>query len=80
MEYKILNVAQEDDTIKTTVEMTLSDRIETVDIAHFRPQSVTDINQNIVDRLLTEQSKIDAVKIASSISSEIAIGETITIR
>ena len=79
MEYKIIGVRQQEDTITTTVEMTLSTGIETVDVSHFRPKSLEEINQNIQDRLLTEQSKIDAVKTVSNLTTAIPLGETVTI-
>jgi len=79
MTYKILSVSQIQDTITTTVEITLSTGVETIDIIHFRPSSVEEINQNVQNRLLSEQSKIDAIKTVSNLITTIPVGETVTV-
>jgi hypothetical protein len=79
MEYIITNVQQNEDLITTTVEMTLSTGVKTIDIIHFRPGSVEEINQSICNRIITEQSKIDAIKTAMDLTTMIPIGEAIII-
>jgi len=79
MTYKILSVSQIQDTIITAVEITLSTSVETIDIIHFRPSSVEEINQNVQNRLLSEQSKIDAIKTVSNLITTIPIGQTLTV-
>jgi hypothetical protein len=79
MEYIITNVQQNEDLITTTVEMTLSTGVKTIDIIHFRPGSVEEINQSICNRIITEQSKIDAIKTATDLTTMIPIGEAIII-
>lgn len=79
MEYKIINVEQNEDTLTTTVEMTLSTGTRTIDIVHFRPGSVEDIDQSIKNRVLSEQSKIDAINTVTSLTPIIPVGETIII-
>ena len=80
MEYKIISVEKSNESLITTVLMTLSNGTNiTVDIAHFRPKDISEINQNIVDRLLTEQSKLDVVQTLESLSSEIVLGEVVVI-
>lgn len=79
MEYKIINVEQNEDTLTTTVEMTLSTGTRTIDIVHFRPGSVEDIDQSIKNRVMSEQSKIDAINTVTSLTIAIPVGETIII-
>ena len=79
MTYKILSVSQIQDTIITAVEITLSTSVETIDIIHFRPSSVEEINQNVQNRLLSEQSKIDAITTVSNLITTILVGETVTV-
>jgi|APCry1669189883_1035261.scaffolds.fasta_scaffold09088_2 hypothetical protein len=79
MQYKILSVTQVDDGINTTVEMTLSNTTIVVDVAHFRPQSQEEIAQNITNRMITEQSKIDSAAILANLIPQIPIGQTLTV-
>lgn len=79
MKYTIVNVKQYEDTLTTIVEASLSTGTVKIEISHFRPLSVEDINQNIQNRLLSEQSKIDAVEVISYIAPMIPIGETVII-
>ena len=77
MTYKIIKVSQIEDTITTTVELHLDTQIMTVDIFHFRPQSNEEIDQNIKDRAISEQAKLDALTELSTVIPTIAIGETV---
>ena len=77
MTYKIIKVSQIEDTITTTVELHLDTQIMTVDIFHFRPQSNEEIDQNIKDRSISEQAKLDALTELSTVIPTIAIGETV---
>lgn len=77
MTYKIIKVSQIEDTITTTVELHLDTQIMTVDIFHFRPHSNEEIDQNIKDRAISEQAKLDALIEVSTVIPTIAIGETV---
>jgi hypothetical protein len=77
MTYKILSVSRIDDTIKTTVEFQLNTQMMLVDVDHFRPVSTEEIDQNIRNRAMSEQSKIDSITGVMTLLPTITIGETI---
>jgi hypothetical protein len=80
MQYKITHLTQQDDSILTEVDITLeSGDIITVSIAHFRPQSAEEIDNNIKNRAISEQAKISATQACSDLINTIKIGTTITI-
>ena len=78
MTYKITSVSQNDDTITTFVEFQLNSTQLNVSIPHFRPVSVNQIIDNIVNRGLSEQTRLDAIASCSSLLSLIPINETVT--
>lgn len=79
MEYIINSTSQENEVIITNVTMTLdSGSIITLDIPHFLPKSFDEINQNIINRSITEQIKLDSVNNLSNIMSQIPLNQTIT--
>jgi hypothetical protein len=67
MAYTLISATQNEDTITTTVDIELSTGTSRIEIAHFRPDSIEVIHNNILDRILSEQSKIDAYKNCQSI-------------
>lgn len=80
MQYKILGIGQSEDTIITNVELTLDNgNIFTTDIAHFRPQSAEEIDNNIKNRLTSEQSKVSSIQACKELISTIVVGNTIII-
>jgi len=80
MQYKIIHLTQQDDSILTEVDITLtSGDIITVNISHFRPQDAEEISNNIKNRVISEQAKISAIQACSDLINTIEIGTTITI-
>ena len=78
MEYKILNVIHQEDTITTTVEFQLiSDKL-TVNIPHYKPTSIEQITDNIINRGLSEQAKIDAFNACTSLLPLIPVNEIVS--
>jgi hypothetical protein len=79
MEYIINSTSQENEVIITNVTMILnSGSTITLDIPHFLPKSFDEINQNIINRSITEQIKLDSFNNLSNIISQIPINQTIT--
>ena len=79
MEYIINSTSQENEVIITNVTMTLdSGSTITLDIPHFLPKSFEEINQNIINRSISEQIKLDALNNLSNIMSQIPLNQTIT--
>jgi hypothetical protein len=79
MEYIINSTTQENEVIITNVTMTLdSGSIITIDIPHFLPKSFEEINQNIINRSITEQIKLDALNNLSNIILQIPLNQIIT--
>jgi len=76
MEYKIISVSHQEDTITTTVEFQLiSDKL-TVSIPHYKPTSIEQIIDNIINRGLSEQAKLDSINACTSLLSSIPVNET----
>ena len=79
MTYKIISISQASDSVITTVQYTLNnDVIVTTDVAHFRPQTLEDIDANLKNRALSEQAALDATTSVSILFPTIVTGETIT--
>ena len=79
MEYIINSTTQENEVIITNVTMTLdSGSIITIDIPHFLPKSFEEINQNIINRSITEQIKLDALNNLSNLMLQIPLNQIIT--
>jgi len=80
MEYIINSTTQENEVIITNVTMTLdSGNILTLDIPHFLPKSIQEIQQNIINRSITEQIKLDAINNLSNLMDEITLNEKIIV-
>jgi hypothetical protein len=79
MEYIINSITQENEIIITNVTMTLdSGTIIIIDIPHFLPKSFDEINQNIINRSITEQIQLDSLNNLSNIMLQIPINKIIT--
>jgi len=79
MTYKIINATQYGDSINTVVELTIDNQTSQVTIAHFRPNSVTEIYQNIENRMMSEQAALLATATCGNIINNIKIGEIVTV-
>lgn len=80
MEYIINNTKQEGEILTTNVTYTFDCGSQlTVDVSHFMPGSVAEIKQNIINRSISEKTKMDAVNGMSDLINAINIGETIQI-
>jgi hypothetical protein len=80
MNYLIKNVLQMEDTVITNVDITLNDlTVINIDIPHFRPNSIDQINNAIADRVLSEQAKYDALQQINQIISQIPTGQTVNV-
>ncbi len=73
MTYKILSTRQNEESLYTLVEYNFDGTIITVDVAHFAPKSVQEIEQNIKNRASTELYKIQASEQLSTIIADIPI-------
>jgi hypothetical protein len=73
MTYKILSTRQNEESLYTLVEYNFGGTIIIVDVAHFAPKSVQEIEQNIKNRASTELYKIQASEQLSTIIADIPI-------
>lgn len=78
--YKILSCKQADDTLFTEVEYTnaAGKPIMTV-VAHFQPETVEEVEQNILGRFLTEDIKLTATEVCAQVCATLVIGKDIAI-
>ena len=60
MKYQILEATQNGETITTKVEFDFDGTLVEVDIAHYKPQDVKEIEFNIANRAFSEQKILDA--------------------
>ena len=80
MEYIINSTRQENEIVITNVTMTLdSGDIITCDIAHYLPQNLDEIQNNIVNRSISEQFKINTIKSLENLIQQIPTNQTIII-
>lgn len=77
MTYTIQTVKQIDDSIITIVDLQLDGFNKTVEISHFRPMSLDDIDTSIKNRAISEQSTYDAINTTTSLVSQIKTGNTV---
>ena len=63
MTYKIISKRQDSDTLLTTVEYNFDGVILTIDVPHFQPQSVKEVITGIENRGVSEERKLNAVKL-----------------
>jgi capsular polysaccharide biosynthesis protein len=66
MTYKILSTRQQDTILFTEVEYNFDGTIVNVEVAHFNPQSTSEVAANIIDRA---QSELDKITIANQITN-----------
>lgn len=79
MEYIINTIRQEKEIIITNVTMTLDKgEILELEIAHFMPKNLDEIKQNIINRSISEQAKLDAIKDLENLINEIPLNKIIT--
>jgi hypothetical protein len=80
MEFKINTTSQNGEILTTNVTYTFDCGSElTVDIAHYLPNSVEEIKQNIINRSISEKIKMNTVNNMSNIINEIPVNQTIQI-
>lgn len=76
MTYKILETKTQGEIITTIVEYNFgNDNIITVNVAHFMPKNVAEIEQSILNRAASEKVKLDAVVLNETLAQSIVIGE-----
>ncbi len=73
MTYKILSTRQNEETLYTEVEYNLEGEIMTIEVSHFAPTSIETIEQNIINRGLTEIRKLEIARQIQSLIPQIAI-------
>ena len=72
MSYIIKTTEVLEETINTDVEYTFSDgTVELIRVSHFMPESMEEVIQNIEQRELSEQTKINAIKRNKIISNQL---------
>ena len=81
MTYQIINKSQINDTINTDVQYIDDNNISTlISVAHFRPQSMNDINNNIVSRIQSMIQQQQAITGCTSVLMTIEIpGSIVTL-
>ena len=80
MEYIINSTRQENEILITNVTMTLdSGDVLDLEVAHFLPKSFDEIHQNIINRSISEQSRLNAINNISNLMNKIPINQTILI-
>lgn len=80
MEYKINSTKQDGEILTTNVTYTFDCGTElTIDVAHYLPNSVADIKQNIINRSISELTKMNLVNNMTNIINEIPVNQTIQI-
>lgn len=70
MSYVIKAVKQAEETINVTVEFTLSDGKKEIIVPVFMPESKEAIIQSIENREISEQRRIDGIKMVASLAKE----------
>lgn len=73
MTFKITSTRQLEETLYTTVKYNFDETIVTIEIPHFAPNSVEEIEANISSRAATELAKIEARDTATGLLSEIQL-------
>lgn len=75
MTYTILETQVNGDTINTKVEYNFDGTILVVDIPHFMPQNMQDIETGILNRASSEKRKLDAENLNLTLVNLIITGE-----
>jgi len=71
--YKITSTRQVNEILYTVVDYNFDGELVTVEIAHFAPQSVADIELGIVNRASTELERLQYIKSIEQIANTIEI-------
>ena len=80
MIYKITAKSQNGDTLNTSIEFTYDGEVRKVDVPHFQPKSMQEIENGIQNRIASEVKAIDATKAAAAIDIELNVdNETVYI-
>lgn len=75
MTYTILETQVNGDTINTKVEYNFDGTILVIDVPHFMPQTMQDIETGILNRAVSEKRKLDAEELNLTLVNYIVIGE-----
>jgi hypothetical protein len=73
MTYKILSTRQNEETLYTEVEYNLDGVLTTIEVSHFAPTGLEIIEQNIINRGLTEIRKLEIARQIQSLIPQIEI-------
>ena len=73
MTYKILSTRQNEESLYTLVEYNFDGKIVTVEVAHFAPKSVQEIEQSIKNRAASELYKIEAASQLNNLITDLPI-------
>ena len=71
--YTILSTRQEENLLFTMVEYDFDGTILKIEIPHYAPQSVQDIEQGIINRGITELKKIEDARVIAQLSGTLPI-------
>ncbi len=72
--YKITSERNDDNGIKiTTIEFDYKNETHQVDVPHFRPTTLEEIEIGIINRINSEISAIDASEVSSALSVELNV-------
>ena len=77
MKYTITKVRQVEDIIFTEVDYDFNGLIVHVSVPHFQPKTKGDVISGIVNRMVSEQNKLNASNNCTIIASQIALNETV---
>jgi len=75
MTYKIISTRQAGETLITNVEYNFDPSIVIVEVPHFMPQTLEEIEQNIINRASTELTRLQAESAIASLIPVIPINE-----
>lgn len=75
MTYTILETQVNGDTINTKVEYNFDGTILVIDVPHFMPQTMQDIETGILNRAVSEKRKLDAEELNLTLVNYIVTGE-----
>jgi len=67
MTYKIISKENIDDVLKTTIQFEYDLNEIVFEVSHFRPSTLEDVELGIQNRITSEVSKIEAVKLINQI-------------
>jgi hypothetical protein len=77
MIYKITAKSQNGDTLNTSIEFTYDGEVRKVDVPHFQPKSLQEIENGIQNRIASEVRAIDATKAAAAIDIELNVDNAV---